>query len=341
MRTPRGDYSPLSAALERFTIPGLWHLLNLPGKPAKSCRSPFRADRNASLSVYDEGRKWKDHASGQGGDVCDFLAAALNVSNAVAARRLIELAGALPATAQRKVTPKACDVADRRAKRATWPVFEQGTKAEWRALAALRGLSVEAVRLASERGLLWFTDSREGRAWIVSDSRRINAQARRMNGKPWERVKAKAWTLPGSEAAWPVGLRESESFLSIAVVEGGPDLLAAFHHAWASDCERDVAPVAMLGASNGIHPEALPLFAGKRVRLFPHADEAGERAARRWARTLANAGAAVDAFIPSGLNQSDGKPVKDLNDLALVSADDWERNREMIQGALNFKQEVN
>lgn len=34
--------SPLEVAKERLSIPDLWRLLNLPGKPGRSCRSPFR-----------------------------------------------------------------------------------------------------------------------------------------------------------------------------------------------------------------------------------------------------------------------------------------------------------
>ena len=41
------------SAKERLTIPELWRLLNLPGNPGRSCRSPFREDRNPSFSVYD------------------------------------------------------------------------------------------------------------------------------------------------------------------------------------------------------------------------------------------------------------------------------------------------
>ena len=91
--------SPLQAAKEELPIPALWQLLNLPGKPARSCRSPFREDRNPSFSVYEDGRKWKDHATGQGGDAADFVAMALGISNEDACRKLIELAGLLRATA--------------------------------------------------------------------------------------------------------------------------------------------------------------------------------------------------------------------------------------------------
>ena len=78
------------------SIPELWEMLNLPGKPERSCRSPFREDRSPSFSIYDDGRRWKDHATGEGGDAVDFLARALNLSNEDACKKLIELAGVSP-----------------------------------------------------------------------------------------------------------------------------------------------------------------------------------------------------------------------------------------------------
>jgi hypothetical protein len=93
--TAAGD-SPLHVAKERLAIQTLWHLFNLPGRPGKSCRSPFHEDRNASFSVYDDGRKWHDFATREGGDAADFLARALNLSKEDACHKLIELAGVLP-----------------------------------------------------------------------------------------------------------------------------------------------------------------------------------------------------------------------------------------------------
>jgi hypothetical protein len=85
--------SPLRATKELLTIPTLWVMLTLPGRPGTSCRSPFREDRHPSFSIYDHGRKWRDHATGQGGDAVDFLALALGIQSEEACRKLIELAG--------------------------------------------------------------------------------------------------------------------------------------------------------------------------------------------------------------------------------------------------------
>ena len=61
--------------------------------------------------------------------------------------------------------------------------------------------------------------------------------------------------------------------------------------------------------------QILTVFEEKRIRLFPHSDEAGKRALRRWAGQLIGAGAKVDAFDFKGLRKADGSPVEDLNDL--------------------------
>lgn len=89
----------------------------------------------------------------------------------------------------------------------------------------------------------------------------------------------------------------------------------------------DIAPVSMLGASLNIHEEALGLFKGKKIKIFPHLDDAGIKAANRWAIQLYSAGASVViAFRFNGLTKFDGSPVCDLNDLAYQDVECWEKN---------------
>jgi hypothetical protein len=271
----RPTYSPLKAALEKLTIPDVWTRLGLKGKPAASCRSPFRDDRNASFSVYSKGRRWKDHGTSEGGDAADFCAKARNLSSEDGARLLIELAGtnSLPqgdrigkknSPHPGAAKPEPYDPfkdKEKARRREAWPAFEVPTQTEIETIAALRGLSPEGVTLAAERGLLFCADSWEGRAWVVTDSRRVNAQARKLDGKPWEAIGGKkAWTLPGSVATWSVGIRESEDFPSIALVEGSADLMAAMHLIWVAGQEKRIAPVAMFGASMWTTKAALPTF---------------------------------------------------------------------------------
>lgn len=84
----------LSRAKDRLRIPELWRMLSLPGEPAKSCRSPLRADdANPSFSVFNDGLLWKDHGTGEHGDAIDFLARARNLSLKDAIAEFKRLAG--------------------------------------------------------------------------------------------------------------------------------------------------------------------------------------------------------------------------------------------------------
>ena len=149
-----------------------------------------------------------------------------------------------------------------------------------------------------------------------------------MDGAPFARrggPGCKAWTARGSWAAWPLGCNEARDFSSVALVEGGGDFLAAFHFILAEGRERDVTPVAMLGASQRIAERALPCFHGKHVRIFPHVDSPhadgrapGMEAAARWQDQLTGAGATVECFDLAGLRQCDGAPVGDLDRKSVV-----------------------
>ena len=162
------------------------------------------------------------------------------------------------------------------------PTLRTGIAAELSALSTLRQLSRDGIALASEKGFLRFGEFRGHRAWWIIDPSGRVAQARRLDGVPWADG-VKAWTVAGSQAAWPVGIGEAASFPAVALVEGGPDILAACAFLVAEGRENDWAPVAMLGGNAKIHAEALPRFSGKRVRIFPHVDATGESATNRWA----------------------------------------------------------
>ena len=104
----------LALAKDRLRIPELWRLLGLPGEPAKSCRVPWREDQNPSGSVYEDGRRFHDHATGEDFDAPDFLARARNVSLGEAIKEFKRLAGvedAAPAAPPSRSNPPPCIVA--------------------------------------------------------------------------------------------------------------------------------------------------------------------------------------------------------------------------------------
>jgi len=316
--------STLADAKARLTIHGLWIHFNYAGKPSASCRSPWREDRKPSFSINPSGTLWNDFATGEAGDAVDFFQRASGLSQKEACRKFIELACGYYTPAPLAARPQG-PVAEAKAK-PVFPDFRNGTADEIKHLSTLRKISREGLEFASERGLLWFATLKDLPACVVTDAARVNAQARRMDGQQWEHLEGrpKPYTLPGSWASWPIGITEARDFPAIALCEGGGDFLAAHYLAlWEQAshyAKRNVqcVPVAMLGASQRIHADALPLFTGKRVRIFGHDDEAGRGAVERWAAQLATVGADVDAFTFAGLQQVDGKPVNDLNDSLLM-----------------------
>lgn len=200
------------------------------------------------------------------------------------------------------------------------PPLRPLTVGEMAGVARLRSWPLFAgLQLLANRGLLFFGEvwdgGRDWPAWIITDSSRRNAQARRMDGKPWDGIGGKkAKSLPGTDPSWPIGVPEIGARPVVVLCEGQPDFCAAFLVAWAEEIGPDmIAPVCITGAGNRIHPDALPAFRGKHVRIAMHNDAEGRSAAERWAAQLHEAGAnTVDAFDFDGLATTEGRPVEDL-----------------------------
>lgn len=251
-------------------------------------------------------------------------------------------------------------------------------------LARLRGLSVAGVKVAADTfrrvGFCqWplFHNKREGvyqspcqahwlkchmdqpsckavesyPSWVVTDSERWVAQFRKLDGAMYEpkagdkRKPFKSWTV--GTATWPIGAAELGNRANVILVEGGADMLAAYHFLHRFKRLNEVGVVCMLGASARIAEAALPFFKHKRVRIICDNDEEQEKryeqadgkervirtrpgsdAAARWTEQLTEAGACVKTYflgdvldedgdvIAPGLLRADGTPVKDLNDVA-------------------------
>lgn len=64
---------PLSTIKERYRIEDAWRDEGFEGRPSKCGRSPFRGDSKPSFSVFADGTQFKDHATGETGDVISFL----------------------------------------------------------------------------------------------------------------------------------------------------------------------------------------------------------------------------------------------------------------------------
>lgn len=223
------------------------------------------------------------------------------------------------------------DEPDRIAKRSEWPLFQTPTAAELEQIGRIRGLRREGLELAVARGILRVTTYENGhRCWVITDSARVVGQVRRLDGLKFRRATSeeKALSLPGSTHKWPAGIAAlKEDYRSILLTEGGPDLLTAFHFIAREGRERDATAIGILGAGCEIHEDLLHRFKGRRVRIAQHADKAGDTAVKRWARQLQPYAAQLDKIWLEGLRKHDGHPVEDLNDLAHVHADDFEKYR--------------
>lgn len=318
-------------AKTRLPLPALLDRLDLAPHARKSARCPLHEDRSPSFSIFSGGSGWgwKCHAGCGGGDEIDFLETYLRTTKTEAVRRFLDMAGGQPA-------PLAASRAAKASVASSGPKLPDdatpGTERDWRALAHLRGLWWTATAKAAELGTLFFGTVCSFPSWILTDERRLCAEARRLDGKPFpafgDLSERKAHTLKGSVKNWPVGIAvrgfSPSDFRAILVVEGGPDYLAALHFTLRD--KSDCLPLAILGAgaASALHPEALELLKGCRVRFYPHADAngVGTKAVQNWARQLRRARSAVDAFTFEGLQKADGSHVKDLNDGAFLSEKD-------------------
>jgi hypothetical protein len=156
-------------------------------------------------------------------------------------------------------------------------------------------------------GVLRFTVAYQHPAWAILDvDNPCNTQVRRMDGKLWF-DRAKVMGITGNWAAWPVGLTVADKFpdLPLVLVEGTGDFVAAYDAV--ATTHLNAIPIAMFGASQKIHPGALPLLAEKTITIIEQHDPAGARATANWAEQLATVGATVTTWqVPT--------PGSDLND---------------------------
>lgn len=86
----------LQDAIRDLSVPALLHKLGINDpKITNRCVicSPLRDnDRNPSFSIYGDGTRWRDHATGQGGDSFDLYCAYMGVDKKEGWRAFIYLA---------------------------------------------------------------------------------------------------------------------------------------------------------------------------------------------------------------------------------------------------------
>ena len=310
-------------ARERFTIPHLWAVFGFEGTPRPSCRSPFREDRSASFSIFDSGRAWHDHATGEGGDVIEFIRVALNTDHRGVREWLTRHFAGNTAPACRVKVPSLSDKRPDEPRSIQWPSeIREGTAADLQALCQARGITAAAAWTLTEAGIVRFTEIDNHPCMIISDREERAAEIRRLDGTLFPNG-SKAFPLRGVTKSWLVGaelLRREGSDTSVMIVEGATDLLTAFdlhvkykksggHRAW--------VPVALLGAGcRNLDAACAALIRGRRVRLVPDGDDAGDTMVVNWLRVLRSIGCKVDiAQMSEGTDLSDHRETINPSDL--------------------------
>lgn len=296
-------------------MPILLAKLGLAAYAKRSCPSPFRNDNNPSWGIFQREGGWhfKDHGNDDSGDEVTFIARLKGWDEQRDFKRIVDFYG----ETARKTGPAASLTVVYPQPPASPPDltgYSAGTDEQLIRLSLLRSISVEALKLASERGFLIFGRCFNCEAFGLKDSSGVLAEVRRLDGQLFPAFNSlpahKSHTVRGSRKSWPLGLLESTTATSIVLVEGLPDFLAAFDFMLREQKIDEVAPVAMLSASASIDATALQRFSGKHVRLFFHNDEAGVAAAHRWTGQLRAATEEIDYF-----NFSQFPNTKDLADL--------------------------
>lgn len=302
-------------------------------KPAVSCKCPWREDRKSSFSVFANWQMWKDHATDEGGDAVNFLAKAKSLSIDEALRQFMRMAGSSNerTTQGNLVRSDFEDTTEKKSARSKWPVFDHPTKEDRETIANQRSLLSEALFYAAEDGVLFMSEVDGHRSWIIRSECGRHAQARRLDGGKFKLCgqQLKAKTLAGSIASIPIGRFFDVRWPLVVLVEGGPDVLAAYAAIHKLGLLDVVAVCGMLGAGLKLPATSAATLRNRKTRILQHNDKAGEEAANRWAQQIWDAGGKVDIWVPD-------QEGADLNDVFCLPSNEADS---AICEAFSFAQE--
>ena len=303
----------------RCPLPVLMRQMGLGKYVRPSCCSPLRPDNSPSWGIFQRADRWywKDLGTDESGDELDFIIQAKNrdlrKSRLKALAYWKEMADGATDTPVLMASPKS-----QLRPKPDATGFGSGDEDQIHRLASLRGIELSGLRVAQERGLLVFGRFAGHEVFGITDASGNVLEVRRLDGQMFpahgELHERKSHALRGSQKNWPVGLANVGDRPMILMVEGLPDLLAAFEVLVREDALARVAPVAMLSASSRISKDSLPLFQGRHVRVVNHVDEPGRKAAREWKGQLLVAGATKVDFVDLNTPQHLQSGIKDLNE---------------------------
>jgi hypothetical protein len=283
-------------------------------------RSPIREERTPSFSIFQNGRRWKDHAGDGGGDLIDFVELVVKEDRPAAIQRVLGWAGddaplsghgatsssppppVIPSPGKKEATFNADRHSRLQAKRRTmWPPFNYPSQADIQRIADIRQLDPAAVEAVARAGLLRTCRHESGHDVFVLTEGPF-AQARRLDGELFQGGH-KTQNLRASEGAFIGRCLLGTDPQPVLLIEGCVGLLeAAALIGVAQDGWAWTALAAVSSSSRfATQPDLLTALAGRVVRVIPDTNEAGARAAESWCQALHQAGASVDVFdLPAG-----------------------------------------
>lgn len=253
--------------------------IQLPERDGVKFASPFRPDQNPSCEVYQD--HIVDRSSDERHDGIDLYAHGKGISQAEAIKELGSLISKHTAAPLPKAHSKPQDAPS---KPFAMPTALPTTPERLQATADSRKLPIQSVEFAAHfLKSLSFAKVCGQDSWLLADRRGTCYEARRIDGKLYQAFQnlqeRKCHSKGAGVKGFPMGLLPrgyTDAVIArqnpiILLVEGSADYLAAC--ALVADIPHWAGlPVAMLGKSANIAPEALPYFREKRVMLFGHPD---------------------------------------------------------------------
>lgn len=340
----RFDREQIQRMKDRLPLPQLMAMLGAGAHVHRSAWCPFHEntkDRAFSVHLGEQGWMWKCFSQCGYGDEIDFISLWERCSRAEALKRYSHHSGVSGAIYHAPVQASKSLFAATSNRDLKLPGdLHKGDRGELQTVATLREVSFDAVATMQQYDILRFGTVFRCPSWIVTDASGRIAEARRMDGRKFPAFKGggerKVHTIGGSEKV-PVGMvlpnKIHEYFTNILLLEGTGDLLAGYHFVLEEGQLGALwLPVAMPGSSMLISSNALPFFRDKRIRIIPHADEAGQRGAQKWAEQLGLIGCDVTGFNLARIRKPDGSTVKDLNDCTSdIHADDAAKLKHLLK----------
>ena len=311
----------IAAAKTAVSIADAWTRLGLPDPPPEGnrlVRSPIREEKTPSFSIFQGGKRWKDHAGDATGDVIDFVELVVKEGRPAAIQRVLQWAGdtsplsghgaassppppqspASPGKSRISADEKARDI--RRFERSMWPVFTAPTPQEIERIARVRKLDPCAVHAIASAGLLKVAKHNWERVFVMTEG--TFAQARRLDGELFQGGH-KALNFLGSEGAFIGASLLGSDPQPVLLIEGCVGLLEAA--ALIGIAENGWHWTTLAATSSGSKfsaaPDLLAKLAGRVVRVVPDKGIAGAKGAASWCADLHAAGASVKLFrLPTG-----------------------------------------